>query len=192
MHIFAVVLLVALSRLIPHPPNFACIGAMALFAGYNIRSVGGLAIPLLALLTSDILGHLLRVPGMGFYEPLTMTLVYSGFAATSLLGRFLATRVSQGRMGTPWITTSLVAASLAGSTLFFLLSNFGVYLRGDFGYTIDGFVRCYVAAIPFFGNTVMGDLFFGVVLFGSAAAVGKLYGIQTTQPDLSGRTGISE
>lgn len=189
MQLFALVLLVSLSRLLPHPPNFACVGALALFAGYNLRSTAGGVLPLLALFVSDLLGHFLRVPGMGFYQPLTMVFVYGSFATIILLGRFLASRAPRNG----WILAgSLCGATLLGSVLFFLVSNFGVFLQGDYGFTFAGLTRCYVAALPFFGNTLAGDAFFGVLLFGSAALTGKLYATHRTQPESSGRAAISE
>jgi hypothetical protein len=126
---------------------------------------------------------------MGFYEPLTMLFVYSGFAAIVFLGRNLADNAP----GNKWVLTgSLFGTALVGSLIFFLMSNFGVFLRGDFGYSLAGLTRCYVAAIPFFGNTVSGDIFYGLLLFGSAAATGKLYGINRMQPESAGRAAIGE
>jgi hypothetical protein len=183
MAVYGLILFVAVSRLLPHPPNFACIGALALFAGYNLRTTRGFAVPLLALLLSDVLGHALGIPGMGFYGPMGMLFVYGGFAAVAGLGRLIA---SMPETAKPWrLCGRLGTGAVAGSSIFFLLSNLGVYLGGAYGLTLAGLIKCYVAAIPFFWNTLAGDLFFGVLLFGSAATVGKLHGIGATQPDFA-------
>lgn len=190
MPLYIVIALVALTRLLPHPPNFASIGALALFAGYSMRSTKGLLVPLGALLISDIIGHVMRVPGMGFYSPMMMLFVYGGFAAVVGIGRLSRSSIAANH---PWLNTGRIAGgSIAGATVFFLVSNFGVFVGGAYGLTSTGLVACYVAALPFFLNTLAGDLFFGFVLFGAAALVGKLDGIRTTRNDLSGQVNLAD
>ena len=193
MTVFTAIVLVALSRLLPHPPNFTCVGAIALFAGFMSHGRYGerlgLAVPLLAMLASDVLGHLLDVPGMGFYSPSAMLMVYGAFLGVAMLGRVAAGGLREGDR--PWkMGLHIGAASLAGSTLFFLISNFGVYVQGAYGWGLSGLGRCYVSALPFFGNTVGGDLFFAVLLFGSAALVGKLHGTGATLTEAVARAKI--
>lgn len=173
MQLYLFIFAVALTRLVPHPPNFACIGALALFAGFTARSSLGFAAPLLALLASDLLGHFLEVPGMGFYGPVGMLFVYGGFAMVAFIGRYAVQQTSRqtNRSG---VMAWLAASSLAGASAFFLLSNFGVFAGGSYGYSWAGLSRCYLNAIPFFSNTLAGDLFFGFVLFGGAWAFGKV------------------
>jgi len=139
-------------RLVPHPPNFTPIGAMALFSGAYLgrRSVAFIA-PLAALLLSDLF--------LGFYHG--MAFVYATTALVVAIGWWLSTRRSSLR---------IVAASLAGSVTFFALTNFGMWLfSGFYPLTPAGLAACYVAAIPFFQNTVVGDLFYAGVLFGGFA-----------------------
>ena len=148
--IVGLTLLAVLSRLIPHPPNFACVGAIGLFAGAYFRSPLALLVPLAALLASDAL--------IGFYSPLVMAFVYSGFVIGAAIGRiWLRTRVRAPR---------LIALSLFNSGVFFVLSNFGCWLAGMYPPTVDGLVTCYVMALPFLANTVVGDLLFAAALFG--------------------------
>lgn len=173
MSLSLIVALVAFSRLLPHPPNFAAIGALALFAGYTSRSALGVALPLVALFLSDLVGHLLAVPGMGFYSPITMLCVYGGFACVAAIGRLTVTQTSQSRSRLA-VAGHLGAGTLAGATVFFLLSNFGVFLGGAYGWSFDGLARCYIAALPFFSNTLAGDIFFSFILFGAAWSVGKV------------------
>lgn len=154
---FLLILLVAASRFLPHPPNVACIGALGLFAGCYLTGYRAYLVPLAALLSSDLLGQILGTPGIGFYHPTTMVLVYAGVLAAVPVGRFL-----QGRHA-----AFVPAASLVASSLFFLSSNFGVWLGGWYSMNVAGLVGCYVAAIPFFGYTIAGDLLFSSVLFGA-------------------------
>lgn len=155
---YLLILLVAASRFLPHPPNVACIGALGLFAGCYLSGRLAYVIPVAALFISDCIGHLLGFPGMGFYNPVTMSLVYIGVVAAVPVGRW----ISQNKR--VW---KIPAGSLAASTLFFLLSNFGVWMGGWYPTTPVGLIACYTSAIPFFGYTIAGDLLFTGVLFGT-------------------------
>ncbi len=149
---------VAVSRLLPHPPNVACVAALGLFAGCYLNGRRAYLVPLAALLASDVMGQLFGLPGMGFYHPITMALVYAGMLAAVPVGRWIGNR--RGKLRLP-------AGSLVASTVFFLLSNFGVWLAGWYPLTIAGLASCYGAAIPFFGYTIAGDLLFTTLLFGT-------------------------
>ena len=151
------ILAAAALRLLPHPPNFTPIGAMALFSGaYLGRKPLALAAPLGALFLSDMV--------LGFYAG--MTFVYVSVALTVLIGWALTVRRSIVRVG---------IAAVASSALFFVLTNFGMWLfSGIYPRTADGFIACYVAAIPFFQNSLAGDLFFAAVLFGGFALLERI------------------
>jgi hypothetical protein len=140
-------------RLLPHPPNFTPIGAMALFSGAYLGRRGAIALvaPLGALFLSDLV--------LGFYHG--MATVYFSTALVVLIGALALQRRSALRIG---------AAALASSVLFFVLTNFGMWLSsGFYPRTLAGLEACYVAAIPFFQNTVAGDLLFSALLFGGFA-----------------------
>src|SRR3954469_21842306 len=126
-------------RLVPHPPNFSPIDAMALFSGAYLGRRGlAFAPPLGALLLSDLL--------LGFYSG--MQFQYLSVALIVLLGWFALSRVSVLRLG---------IAAVASSMLFFTVSNFGVWLAsGMYPHTVGGLAACYVAAVPFFQNTLAG------------------------------------
>jgi hypothetical protein len=147
--LLSAILLAAALRLVPHPPNFTPIGAMALFSGaYLGRRAIAFAAPLGALLLSDLV--------LGFYHG--QATVYFSVALIAMLGMLALSRVSVLRIGT---------AAVASSVLFFVITNFGVWLFTDFyPRTLAGLEACYVAAIPFFQNTVAGDLFYATLLFG--------------------------
>ena len=144
----AIVVAAAL-RLVPHPPNFTPIGAMALFSGaYLGRRALAFAAPLGALLLSDLV--------LGFYHG--QATVYFSVALIVMLGMIALTRVTPLRVA---------GAAILSSVLFFVITNFGMWLfSGFYPRTMVGLEACYVAAIPFFQNTVAGDLFYATLLFG--------------------------
>jgi hypothetical protein len=139
--------LAVLARLVPHPPNFAPVGAVALFAGavFADRRLAFL-LPFLCLVLSDVF--------LGIHELLPV--VYGCFAINVLLGRLLRNR-----------RTALPTAgmTLLGSVQFFVITNFACWLI-DYPHTWEGLTACYLAALPFFRNSVMGDLFYVGLLFG--------------------------
>jgi hypothetical protein len=141
-------------RLVPHPPNFSPIDAMALFSGaYLGRRAVAFVAPLAALLVSDLV--------LGFYAGIWVQ--YLTVALVVLVGWLALSRVSVLRVG---------AAAVASSALFFLITNFGVWATsGMYPPTVAGLAACYVAAIPFFQNTLAGDLFYSALLFGGFALV---------------------
>ena len=139
-------------RLVPHPPNFSPIDAMALFSGaYLGRRAIAFVAPLAALLLSDLV--------LGFYHGVAT--VYATVALIVVIGWWLSSRRTPLRIG---------AAAIFSSVTFFVITNFGMWLfSGFYPVTYAGLVACYTAAIPFFQNTVAGDLFYSVLLFGGFA-----------------------
>jgi hypothetical protein len=142
----------AAMRLVPHPPNFTPIGAMALFGGaYLGRRWLAFVAPLAALLLSDLV--------LGFYAG--MWVQYLAVALIVLIAWGTLSRISLLRV---------VGAALASSVIFFLVTNFGTWaLSGMYPLTLSGLGACYVAALLFFQNTVAGDLFYSGLLFGGFA-----------------------
>ena len=158
------ILAAALSRLIPHSPNFAPIGAMAIFgAAYFSNRIIAFAIPLLAMWLSDIVinntiyasynnNHLWLIPQSFPWN-------YAAFLLITLVGFFLLKKIK---------LISVIGAGLSASIIFFLVSNFGVWLGSPmYPQNISGLIACYITGIPFFGNTIGGDLFYSAVLFGT-------------------------
>lgn len=153
LYILAAVVL----RVIPHPWNLSPMGAMFLFSGGTFRSkLQAMLVPLAALLISDYAVIQILYHGrFGWFSPWN----WSAFALVGLIGWTLRGRITVGRVA---------AASLAGSTAFFVVSNFGVWAGGKlYPMTAAGLGACYVAALPFFGNTIAGDLLFSALMFGS-------------------------
>ena len=146
------ILAAAAGRLLPHPQNFTSIGALALFGGAcfplartALLVTGG------AMLLSDL--------AIGLHDQ--MPAVYACFALIVALGRRLRHRRTTGRVA---------RAAIAASILFFLGSNLGVWAGGTiYPRTLAGLAACYAAALPFFGGTLLGDLFHAALLFGGLA-----------------------
>lgn len=147
----------AASRLVPHLPNMTPIAAIALFAGASFADKRlAFLVPLMALLLSDMV--------LGFYSGLVF--VYGSFALSVIIGLWL-----QKRRAAPVILGSI----LASSCLFFVITNFGVWVMDNmYPHSLAGLVTCYVAAIPFFRNEVVGDLLYGGLLFGGFALLEML------------------
>ncbi len=160
--ITAMILLAALSRLIPHPPNFAPIGGMALFgAAYYTRKRWAYFIPIAAMWISDlILNNVVYAAYFDrfvwFYSGSPFT--YGAFALIVLTGTFTLRKVR---------VPQLLFSALGASIIFFLASNFGVWISTNmYPHTWEGLTTCYIAGLPFFKNTLLGDLVYSAALFG--------------------------
>lgn len=174
MFYLALIVVAITSRLLPHPPNVACLGAIGLFAGCYLSGRKAWLVPAAVLLCSDTIGHFSGAKGLGFYSPVTMVCVYVAATLAVPVGRL----ISQSRSRNNWkFGGSVVGGSLIASTLFFLVSNLGVWASGWYPATAEGLIACFVAAIPFYSYTLAGDLFFCGMMFGTYAAVtaGKTY-----------------
>jgi len=176
----SLIVLAVISRLLPHPPNAVCMAAVGLFVGAYVRSWHAYAMPVVAMLVSDVIGHVLGLPGMGFYSLITMSFVYAGVVAAVPIGRW----IGQGRENRSAVAsaTKWTGGSLAASSVFFLISNFGVWASGWYAMTGGGLIACYVAAVPFFGYTVAGDLIYTVILAGSYSAVAAMNSDRVDSP----------
>jgi hypothetical protein len=156
------VILAAFSRLIPHPPNVAPIGAMALFgAAYFTQRYLAFLIPIISMWFSDLVLNNI-VYGQYFdhfvwvYDGFYWT--YGAFILIGIIGFVTLKRIK---------TQNLILASLSASIVFFLLSNFGVWASTSmYPKDFSGLMACYTAGLPFFKNTIMGDLVYTGVLFG--------------------------
>ncbi|OQW50749.1 MAG: hypothetical protein A4S09_11380 [Proteobacteria bacterium SG_bin7] len=143
-----IILVAGLTRLVPHPANFTPITAMALASGayFGRKSLGVLA-PVAALFISDLIIGV--YPGM-FLNYLTMILI-------ALIGSEYCRNLR---------VKEIVGSTVLGSVLFFSISNFGVwYFSNLYEKDFSGLISCYINAIPFFGNTLAGDLTYSTVIF---------------------------
>lgn len=138
-------------RLLPHLWNFAPIAAIALFSGIYLGKRYAVILPVLAMVIGDLF--------LGFYEWKLMIAVYGSFVLVGLIGVLIRKYKS--------IETVLGGAIFA-SILFFLVTNWAVWQFSPwYAKTLQGLIQSYTLAIPFFRNTLMGDLFYTSVLFGA-------------------------
>lgn len=147
-------LLIALgiaARLLPHEPNFVPIGAIALFGGAVLGWRTALWLPLVIMVSTDWV--------IGFHS--TMWFVWAGFALISLFGAYLQ-RTS--------LLTRIGLGALGSGSIFFVVSNFGVWLVGGlYPPTLQGLIECFYMALPFFRTSLLADVVYSTVLFGTYA-----------------------
>ena len=142
----------AVLRVLPHPANFAPIGAVALFGGVYLKNKWqALALPIIAMMISDYF--------IGFDDLKSRLIIYGAFLLIGLIG--LAIRNHKNIF-------TVVGGSLLGSSLFYLITNLvWLYPAKMYPHTVAGQIASYTNALPFFRNTLLGDLFYVGVLFGS-------------------------
>lgn len=158
--IIAVILMVigVSTRLLPHAWNFAPIAAIALFSGVYLGKRYAIILPLVVMAISDLM--------IGFYGWRLMLAVYGSYALIGLLGVLIKKYKS---------LETVIAGSIVSSILFFLLTNWAVWqFSAWYGKSLSGLLECYVMALPFFRNTLLGDLFFVGILFGVYETVSAL------------------
>lgn len=156
---YLLILLGTLARFLPHLPNFVPVTAIILFSGYRLRKRDAFLVPLATMLVSDYF--------LGGYYGVTMFYVYGSYLLIGLIGLFL-----RRHRGFFPITLATVSSSL----IFYIVTNFGVWANPLFFYprTMAGLIECYVAGLPFFRNTLLGDLFYSAAIFGLYEAAQRL------------------
>lgn len=155
------IIVASLSRLLTnqfHIWNFSPVAAMALFSGAYFRNKSvAFVVPLIAMVITDAI--------IGFYPGIWV--VYAAFLVITCVGFLLQNRIR---------IIPVIVASLSSSIIFFILTNFALFYPTTlYPHTLQGIIDSYVAAIPFFGNTVIGDLFYCCVLFGGYELIKRFY-----------------
>ena len=156
------ILILALARLIPHPPNFTPVIAVAILSGYFFKNLNfSLIILLIAMLISDLF--------IGFYE--NVFFVYASLLLITFIFHKISKKIN---------FKNLFIFGFAGSLIFFIISNFGVWILGSPGVdnlpydkNLNGLIECYILAIPFFGNTFISTVIFSypaIFIYRSLAA----------------------
>ncbi|KKP87140.1 MAG: hypothetical protein UR89_C0006G0016 [Candidatus Roizmanbacteria bacterium GW2011_GWA2_35_8] len=139
-----IILLAVFARLIPHAPNFTPIGGLAIFSGSHFKSKLAILIPLLSMIVSDLF--------LGFHK--TIPYVYLSFIAIYFLGRLIKNEITFNKT---------IIVSLSSSMLFFLVTNFGVWITGSiYQKSIFGLMQSYIMGLPFLRNTLISDLFYSL------------------------------
>jgi hypothetical protein len=148
---YVFILSAALLRVIPHPWNFVPVAAMAMFGGAYLNKKWAVVLPLAAMIVSDFY--------IGFDSVESRLAVYGCFIVSSFIGLYIRNHKN---------FATVVGGSILGSLVFFLVTNF-VWLHspGMYPHSLEGMIASYTNALPFFRNTLLGDLFYVGVLFGS-------------------------
>ena len=140
----AIGVLIALSasRFIPHPPNFTSLLALSFYipAVFGIRYI---PVVVFALLFTDLI--------IGFHS--TMIFTSGSIILIGLISKYFNKSIM-----------FRISGAFVGAVIFFVLSNFGVWLGGSYGYDLTGLLSCYILALPFFGYSVLSTLIFSVVI----------------------------
>tara|TARA_B100001173_G_scaffold282908_1_gene268085 strand:- start:55 stop:642 length:588 start_codon:yes stop_codon:yes gene_type:complete len=170
--IIALVAIGIIGRLIPHPPNFTPIIAIALLASHLFKNKWIIILPsLMAMWISDLIINNYLYGGyhdsLVIFSP-SFLWVYAPIICIALLGTVLIKKVK---------ISNIALSSISGSLIFFLVSNFGVWISGTisidgvltpmFSKSLSGLITCYTVALPYFGNQLVGDLLYSATLFSS-------------------------
>jgi hypothetical protein len=162
--------LAAASRLLPHPPNFAPITAMAVYAGWVFPSYLGAVLTVCATMVASDIGLSLLFGDWGYLMHGMLPVVYASFAMIIALTRLVARHRRSA--------VSIFGSLVAGSAVFFVTTNFFVWALGSmYPHTLSGLLTCFTMAIPFYHtnglapfelvrNALVGDLLYGCLLFG--------------------------
>jgi hypothetical protein len=147
--------LATVMRIVPHPWNLTPVGAVALFSGACFdRKRWSFLVPLAAMFVSDTALELMT--GQGYHS--LMPVIYATFASIVCIGFLL-----RDRRDSP---LAVGAGAVSSATFFYLVTNFAVWIT-FYPKTVAGLVACYVAAIPFYGTQLAGDLIYSALLFGT-------------------------
>lgn len=171
LFVFALIVLVASTRLMTFLPNFSPLTAISLFGGaYFVKKWQAILIPILCVWTSDLLVN--NILYKEYFQ--SFTFFYQGFywqylcyAIIALVSIFALKKVT---------TLRVLTIGLFGTLLFFLISNFGVWISSNmYPKSLEGLIQCYIAGIPFIKGTLLGDLGFSALLFGTFALAEKQF-----------------
>ena len=138
----AIFIALSVSRFIPHPPNFTSLMALSFYipAIFGIRYLPMLII---SFVITDLI--------IGFHNVTLFT--WGSVILIGLMSKFFIKN-----------TTNRITGALIGACLFFIITNFGVWSLGSYGYSFEGLIKCYTLAIPFFGNTLISTLIFSAII----------------------------
>ena len=160
--IYGLLLVGVVARLIPHPWNATPVTAIALFGGTYLSKRWSLFLPLAIVALSDLL--------LGWHATIPFT--WGAFALTGMLGWWVRRRANTAR---------ILTSALVGSVFFFLFTNVGVWATQHlYPHTAAGLWTCYVAGLPFFRATLLGDLVFTTVLFGGYSMATSSLSLRST------------
>ena len=134
---------IALTRLIPHPPNFTSLIAISF---YIPLFFGTIYMPIV------LLGYVVTDMIIGFHNVLLFT--WGSIVIIGLFSKYFSSLGLKFR----------ILGALSGAILFFIVTNFGVWLSGSYGYTFGGLINSYIFAIPFFGYTFLSTITYAIII----------------------------
>ena len=148
LSILILITILAFSRLMPHPPNFTPLLGMAVFSGVIFdRKIFAFVVPLVAMLLSDLV--------IGFHS--SMPIIYFAIMLNVGVGYLLVSKFSYLKS---------ILALVSGALIFFMVTNFAVWLgSGMYSQDLNGLISCYIMALPFFQNTLISSLIYGLGAF---------------------------
>tara|TARA_B100001057_G_scaffold175337_1_gene176013 strand:+ start:62387 stop:62869 length:483 start_codon:yes stop_codon:yes gene_type:complete len=135
-------LILAASRFIPHPHNFTSLLALSFYVP-ALLGAKYIAVVMLCFFITDII--------IGFHSVVFFT--WGSVLLIGLLSRYFTNSF-----------TSRISGALLGACLFFLVTNFGIWLLGTYGYSLNGLIMCFTLALPFFGYSLISTLVFSVLI----------------------------
>ena len=152
----AIILVLAgiLLRFAPHAPNFTPVAAIALFSGIYLNKKYSILVPLLLMVASDLV--------LGMHNVVLFT--WGGFALVTLIGFWAKHHKS---------VFGILSASVASSLLFYVVSNFGVWLMGWYPHNLSGLVNCYVMALPFLRNFTLATVIYSFAFFAAYELIAR-------------------
>ena len=168
--VLVLIFIAALSRIIPHPHNFTPVGGIAVFGSYFLgRKIWAFLVPLFSLWLSDLFINNIIYPIQypQYYEGFTL------FGSFWVYGSFLLMiPIAWGLLST-FTLPRLAITGFSTASLFFLVTNFGSWLNNPiYPQNFSGLLTSYVAGLPFFQNTLLGDICYLVILFGATKVSG--------------------
>lgn len=157
MEMISFIAINVLSRLIPHAPNVATIGATSLVMGAKYGVKKSMIVLFVSMLITDMVQGLHSV----------MWATYGSFVIAILIGKWISKHYTQ---------TRIISGTVLSSVIFFLVTNFAVWYAPNFMYekTFSGLLECYGMAIPFFRNSLVGDMMYAGIFFGGFELVSYL------------------
>jgi len=137
-------LVLAATRLIPHPPNFTSLIALSFYVPV-LLGVKFLPVLLISFIITDFI---IGLHGVTFFT-------WGSIVLIGLMSKFFISNI-----------TKRISGALLGAFLFFIITNFGVWSHGSYGYNLEGLIECYVLAIPFFVYSLVSTFIFSAAIEG--------------------------
>ena len=138
----ALLVVLSVSRFIPHPPNFTTLLALSFYVP-SVLGLRYIPVVLMSLFFTDLI--------LGLHSLMVFTL--SSILIIGLISKYFNRSILLRLTG-----------ALSGAVIFYIITNFGVWLNGSYGYNLSGLITCYIMAIPFFGNTVLSTFLYSVLI----------------------------